>query len=121
MSRTRTNNANGPGTLTETGGAATTDGSGPVAGAGAEARRSDPALAFDQANLTGAGPLGRFFLSEFDPLPFTQQLEDRAPDGTAMKKMLNSPFIANKAEAFVDEEPCNRARRHTRVLRDENP
>ncbi|HVC21415.1 MAG TPA: hypothetical protein VNE16_15180, partial [Vicinamibacterales bacterium] len=96
--------------------------SGPMCGAGAELQfRTLVVLAFDEANLAGARPLGGFFNREFDPLPLAQQLEHRTANGAAMEEVLDAPFIADEAEAFVDEEPCNRARRHTRVLRDETP
>ena len=40
--------------------------------------------AFDQAYVTRARSLGGLFRRKFHTLPFSQQLEDRAPHGTAL-------------------------------------
>jgi hypothetical protein len=78
-------------------------------------------LTLYEADVSGARPLLRFFRSELDALTFAQQLKNRAADGAAMKEVLDSTFIANEPEAFVDQEPCDRAGRHTRVLRSSHP
>ena len=64
-----------------------------------------------------ARPLLRFLRSELDALTLAEQLKNGAADGAAMKEVLDSAFIADKPEPLVDEEPCDRAGRHTRVLR----
>ena len=74
-------------------------------------------LTFYQTDISGAWTLLRFLRSEFDALTLAEQLENGAADGAAMKEVLDSPFIADEPEPFVDEKPCNRAGRHTRVLR----
>ncbi len=74
-------------------------------------------LAFDQTDISRARALGRFLVLELDALSFAEQLEDRSADGAPVEEMLDPSFITNEPEAFVDEEPCNRAGGHTRVLR----
>src|SRR5690554_6216398 len=86
---------------------------GRAAGAGCRSGAS----AFDQPDVAGARPLGRFLRLELDALPFAQQLEDGAAHGRAVEEMLDTSFVADEPEALVDEEPCNCAGRHTRDLR----
>ena len=74
-------------------------------------------LTFYETDVSGARPLLRFLRSELDALTFAEQLENGAADGAAMKEVLDSAFIADKPETLVDQEPCDRAGRHTRVLR----
>jgi hypothetical protein len=74
-------------------------------------------LTLDEANVAGARALLRFLRSELDTLSFAKQLEDGAPDRAAMKEVLDSAFIADKPETLVDQKPCDRTGRHTRVLR----
>jgi hypothetical protein len=76
--------------------------------------------AFDESHLTGARALGGFLLGELDALPFAQQLEHRPPNGAPMEEMLSSTLIANEAEAFIDEETCNRPGLHTYPPLDEH-
>jgi hypothetical protein len=74
-------------------------------------------LTFYEANVAGARSLLRFLRSELDTLTLAKQLEDGAPDRAAMKEMFDPAFIADKPETLVDQKPCDRAGRHTRVLR----
>jgi hypothetical protein len=76
--------------------------------------------AFDESNLSGPRALGGFLLGEFDALPLAQQLEHRSPHGATMEEMLSSTLIANEAEAFIDEETCNRPGLHTYPPLDEH-
>src|SRR6266567_2625984 len=80
-----------------------------------------PGLTFDQANVAGARSLLRILRSELHTLAFAKQLEHRAANGAAMKKMFDSAFIADKSESLVDEEPRDRPGWHTRVLRCSSP
>lgn len=83
---------------------------------GSRSGRQECLLAFDQAHVARPGPLGGVLDLEIHPLAFAQELEDSATDGTAMKEMFDTTFIANKAEAFIDEKASDSTRRHTRVL-----
>src|SRR6478672_7219833 len=65
-------------------------------------------LTFDQANLTGAGTLAGLLGREFHPLAFAQQLEHRTPNRAAVEEMLDAAFVADKPEALVDQQPCDR-------------
>src|SRR6476619_1315304 len=40
---------------------------------------------FDESNVSGAGPLGRFLDGELHPLSFPKQLEHRAPYSAAVE------------------------------------
>jgi hypothetical protein len=71
------------------------------------------ASALDQSDFSGARPLGRILLGEFHALAFSQQLEHRTPHGATVEEMLSPTLIANKAEAFIDEETRNRPGLHT--------
>ena len=75
------------------------------------------ALTFYETNVSGARSLLRFLRSELDALTFAKQLEDGAANRAAMKEVFDSTFIADKPEPLVDQKPCDRAGRHTRVLR----
>jgi hypothetical protein len=75
--------------------------------------------AFDQANVAGAWTLGGLLRGEFNPLAFTEELEHRPSDGTPVKEVLNTPFIADEPEPLVDEEPRYCARWHTGFPPDE--
>ena len=74
-------------------------------------------LTFYEANVSCARTLLRILRSELDALTFAEQLENGAADRTPMEEVLDSAFIADKPETLVDQEPCDRAGRHTRVLR----
>src|SRR6476646_10195202 len=74
-------------------------------------------LAFDQANVAGARSLLRILRSELDALTFAEQLEHGAANGAAMKEVLDPSLITNEAKTFVDQESCDCAGRHARVLR----
>jgi hypothetical protein len=74
-------------------------------------------LAFYETDVAGARTLLRFLRSELDALTFSKQLEDGAADRAAMKEVFDPAFIADKPETLVDEKPCDRTGRHTRVLR----
>jgi hypothetical protein len=84
---------------------------------GAERRRQVRTLPLYETNVPSARTLLRLLRSELDALTFAKQLEDGAADGAAMKKVFDPPFIADKPETLVDEKPCDRAGRHTPVLR----
>jgi hypothetical protein len=71
------------------------------------------ASALYQSDFTGARSLGRILLGEFHSLAFSQQLEHRTPHGATVEEMLCPTLIANKAEAFIDEETRNRPGLHT--------
>jgi hypothetical protein len=43
-----------------------------------------------------------FLNGEFDALAFPKQFEHRAPDGAAMKEVLEAGFITDEAKALVD-------------------
>jgi hypothetical protein len=70
-------------------------------------------LAFDQSHLAGARTFGRFLLREFHALALAQEFEHRPAYGATVEEMLSSALIANEAEAFIDEETCNRPGLHT--------
>jgi hypothetical protein len=90
-----------------------------------ERRGSGPAVrfvgrvesTFEEANLSGARALAGVFLCELDALPFAQQLEHGATDRAAMEEMLDSAFVADESEPFVDQKASDSSGRHTRVLR----
>src|SRR5678815_3168907 len=75
----------------------------------------DRGSAFDETNVSGAWALGGFLRRELNALSLAQQLEDRLAYGAAMKKVLDTALIANKAEALVDEQTSDCAGRHSRV------
>jgi hypothetical protein len=83
----------------------------------AERRRQNYALTLYETNVSGARALLRFLRSELDALALAKQLKDGAADRAAMKEVFDPAFIADKPEALVNEKPCDRAGRHTRVLR----
>src|SRR5688572_14565630 len=83
---------------------------------GAEWRRR-ARLTFYETDVSGARTLLRILRSELDALTLAEQLENGAANRTPMKEVLDSTFIANEPETLVDQEPCDRAVRHTRVLR----
>ena len=74
-------------------------------------------LTFNQPNVARAGPLRELFGAEFDPLSFTEQLEHRTSHRAAVKEVFDARLIPNEPEAFIDQQSCDRARRHFRVLR----
>jgi hypothetical protein len=74
-------------------------------------------LALDQTDITRARSLGRFLGLELDALSLAKQFEHRSADGASVEEMLYPSLVANEPESFVDEEPCNRPGRHTRILR----
>src|SRR5438445_1365545 len=74
-------------------------------------------LPFDQSDVARAWPFLRILGRKLDTLPFAQQLEHRTPHRAAMEEMFNAALVADKPEPFVDQEPCNCPRRHTRSLR----
>jgi hypothetical protein len=74
-------------------------------------------LTLYETNVTGARSLLRLLRSELDALTLAKQLKNGAPNRAAMKEVLDSAFIADKPETLVDQKPCDRAGRHTRVLR----
>jgi hypothetical protein len=73
--------------------------------------------AFDQTDFASARTLARLFRRELDTLTFAQQLEHGAPDRAAVEEVLDSAFVADEAEALVDQKPSDRPGWHTRVLR----
>src|SRR5687768_3114996 len=79
------------------------------------------ASAFDQTHVTRAWTFGRFLDLEFDALALAQQLEHCTANGAAVKEVLDPAFVANEAEAFVDQQARDSTRRHTRVLHETRP
>ena len=79
--------------------------------------RSWGALILDQANVSGAWTFRGFLDLEIDALPFAQQLEHGAAHRAAMEEMLDTSFVADEAEALIDEKSSDSTRRHTRILR----
>jgi hypothetical protein len=75
------------------------------------------ALTFYETDISGAWTLLRFLRSEFNALTLAQQLENRAAYGAAMEEVFDPSLIADKSETLVDQKPCDRPGRHTRVLR----
>jgi hypothetical protein len=71
------------------------------------------ASAFDQADVTGARALRGFLGCEFDALAFSQQLEHRTTDRTAVKEVLDAAFVPDESETFVDQEASNCPGWHT--------
>jgi hypothetical protein len=59
-------------------------------------------LPFNQTHVSRARALLGFLDREVDALAFPEQLEHRAPHGTAMKEVLESGFITDEPEALVD-------------------
>src|SRR5580704_5899544 len=86
-------------------------------GEAAEAGQPAPRLGFDEPNVSGARALLRFLRSELDALALAQQLENGAADGTAMEEVFDTSLIADESKTLVDQEPCDCAGRHARVLR----
>src|SRR4030095_9359419 len=78
-------------------------------------RATAGSLAFNQSNVPGARAFRRLLRSELDALPFAEQLEYRRPHGAAVEEVFDPALVANKAEAFVDEQACDGAGRHSRV------
>ena len=76
-------------------------------------------LAFNQSNVTCSRALAGLLCGEFDPLPLAEQLEHCASHRAAVKEVLDAGFIPNESEPFVDQQSCDRARRHT-LLREPN-
>jgi hypothetical protein len=74
-------------------------------------------LPFYETNVAGARTLLRLLRGELHALSFAKQLEDGAPNRAAMEEVFDSSLIADKPETLVDQKPCDRAGRHTRVLR----
>jgi hypothetical protein len=86
-------------------------------GGRARVRQMGNLSAFDQTDFTSARTLARLFRRELDALTFAQQLEHGAPDRAAVEEVLDTAFVADEAEAFVDQKPSDRPGWHTRVLR----
>jgi hypothetical protein len=59
-------------------------------------------LPFNEPYVSGARTFLGFLDAELDALAFPQQLEHRAPDGAAMKEMLETGFIPYESEPLVD-------------------
>jgi hypothetical protein len=74
-------------------------------------------LTFYETDVSGARSLLRFLRSELHTLPLAEQLENGAADRAAMEEVFDTSLIADKSEPFVDQKACDRAGRHTRVLR----
>src|SRR6478672_7097558 len=73
--------------------------------------------ALDEPHVTGARALGGILFGELDALAFAEQLEHLAADGTAVEEVLCAALVADEPETLVDQEPCDCAGRHDRVLR----
>ena len=68
---------------------------------------------FNQPYVTCSRALGGLFVSEFDPLPLAEQLEHSASHRTTVEEVFDAGFITNESEPFIDQQSCDRARRHT--------
>lgn len=80
---------------------------------GLELRRTSALL---EAHVAGTWALARFLGRKLYALALAKQLEHGAADGTAVKEVLDSAFIADETEALIDQKASDRAGRHTRVL-----
>src|SRR2546423_2492766 len=85
---------------------------GPREGIGPDGKRVGSV--FDEADVAGARSLLGILRREFDALTFAKQLEHRTAHRAAVKEVLNSAFVADEAEALIDQKSCNCAGRHTR-------
>jgi hypothetical protein len=70
-------------------------------------------LGVNQPNFTGPWPLLGLLDGEVDTLTFSEQLEDRPADGTTVEEVLDSSFVADKAEPFVNQQSCDRSAWHS--------
>src|SRR6266852_1927810 len=68
--------------------------------------------AFDEADVAGARPFLGILRSKFHALTLAEQLEHCAADRAAMEEVLDPTLVADEAEPFVDQEPCNCAGWH---------
>lgn len=59
-------------------------------------------LPFNQPHVSSSRALLGFLDGKLHALAFTKQFEHRAPDGAAMKEVLEAGFITNEAEALVN-------------------
>ena len=73
--------------------------------------------AFDKPYVAGTWALLGIFRSEFHTLAFAQQLEDGAAYRAAVEEVLDSTFVADEPETFVDQQPSDSAVWHTQALR----
>ena len=73
-----------------------------------------------QSNVTGPRSLGGFLSGEFDTLPLAEQFKHCVPHRASVKEVLDAGFITNESKALVDQQSCDRTRRHT-VLRFAEP
>jgi len=87
---------------------------------GAGRGRCQSILALDQANVASPRSFGRFLGRELHALPLAKQLEHGVPHRAAVKKVFDPGFIPDESEALVDQQTCDRTRRHT-VLRFAEP
>ena len=94
------------------------DGENAVIGAGRG--RSNGKSALNQSNVTGPRSLGGFLSGEFDTLPLAEQFKHCVPHRASVKEVLDAGFITNESKALVDQQSCDRTRRHT-VLRFAEP
>ena len=56
----------------------------------------------EQADFTGARPLGGVLDGELDALALAEQLEHGAPNGGPVEEVLDAAFVPNKSETLVD-------------------
>ena len=75
------------------------------------------ASVLDQANVARAWALRGFLDLELHSLPFAKKFEHRTSDGAAMEEVLDTGFVADEPETFIDQKPSDGTRRHTRILR----
>lgn len=73
-------------------------------------------LAFNQPNVARSRPFSGLFRRELDALPLTKQLKHGPSHRAAVKEVFDAGLIPNEPEALIDQQSCDRARRHT-VLR----
>src|SRR5688500_9485654 len=89
----RRNRPPGRGSVGGTGLAPAPTGAGPTVG-----------VTFDQPDVTGPGSFRGLLGRELHALALAEQLKDGAPNGAAVEEVFDAALIANKAEAFIDEQ-----------------
>ena len=83
---------------------------------GAPARIRDASV-LDQANVASTRALCGFLDLELHSLPFAKKFEHRTSDGAAMEEVLDTGFVPDEPETFIDQKASDGTRRHTRILR----
>ena len=69
----------------------------------------------EQANFTGARPLGGVLDGELNALALTEQFEHGPADRGPVEEVLDAAFVANKPETLINQQSRNRAVGHDGV------